>query len=68
MAFNLFKKSLPNTDNKNPKFKDVEQKDDELTEEELEHVGGNYNELEFEEAQRVGRKLKEEEIEMFKRR
>lgn len=68
MAFKLFKKPLPEEqDKKNPKFKDVPKVKDELTEEELEHIVGNYNELEFDEIKRAGRKLKEEEAEIFKK-
>ena len=69
MAFKLFKKNLPSEeDNKNSKFKDVKNKEDELTEEELELLGGNMNEVEFLEAKRVGKELAEEQAGMYKRR
>lgn len=56
--FGLFKKD------KSSKFKDIqdkkEEKNDELTEEELEHVGGNYNHLEFEEMKRIKEEVEED--------
>ena len=70
MAFNLFKKNLPSyEDNKNSKFKNIKKEPEmELTEEELEHVGGNYNPEAFNKMMEIGRELKEEEIEKFSRK
>ena len=67
MAFNLFKKNLPSYDDKkNLKFKDIKKEPEmELTEEELEHVGGNYDPEAFKKMMETGRELREEEINMF---
>ncbi len=71
MAFNLFKKPLPDENSKkNPKFKDKKKElenNDELSLDELEHVGGNYNEVEFSKLRQVGREIKEEQANMLKK-